>query len=207
MNGAYVVTDDAGNILVPDAGSSFDFAPAGPGVCRVYFVSYDDAISGLMAGNRIFDIDGCFALSNFVTINRDISGGGTVVLDNGSTETSICVGEGSDDLINVNLGGTVSGNTNRWIITDDAGNILALPSAPPFNLEGAGVGICNIYNVNFSGNITGLTTGGNIGALEGCYGLSNAVVVNRLVIDNSSSVSTLTYTCLLYTSPSPRDRG
>ena len=194
MNGAYVVTDDAGNILVPDAGSSFDFAPAGPGVCRVYFVSYDDAITGLMAGNRIFDIGGCFALSNFVTINRDISGGGTVVLDNGSTETSICVGEGSDDLINVNLGGTVSGNTNRWIITDDAGNILALPSAPPFNLEGAGVGICNIYNVNFSGNITGLTTGGNISALEGCYGLSNAVVVNRLVIDNSSSVSTLTYT-------------
>ncbi len=191
-NGEFVITDDSGNILGVGPSFPFDFTPAGPGICRVYFVSYDD-ITGLQMGGTIAGLDGCFAVSNFVTVSRSVSNGGTISLDGGATTTTICVGEGTLDQINVNIGGTQSGNINRWIITDADGNILGLPSAPPFNFEGAGPGVCSIYNVNYSGSLTGLAMGANISDLEGCFDLSNRVTVNRVTIDNSSSTSTLTY--------------
>ena len=191
-NGQYVITDDAGNILVADATFPFDFSAAGSGVCRVYFVSYDE-ITGLSAGESIFGLDGCFALSNFVIVSRDVTNGGTIRLDNNATETSICVGEGTVDLINATLSGTPAGNNNQWVITDDNNNILALPSAPPFNFEGAGPGTCLVWNVNTSGTLTGLAMGGNLSDLMGCYSLSNALTVNRITIDNSSSTSTISY--------------
>ena len=192
-NGQYVITDDAGNILVADATFPFDFTNAGPGVCRVYFVSFDD-ITGLSAGSSIFNLDGCFALSNFVIVSRDVSNGGTIILDNGATETTICVGEGVDDLIGATLtGGTTVGNNNRWVITDDNNNVLGLPSAPPFNFENAGPGTCLVWNLNSAGTLTGLAMGGNLSDLMGCYSLSNALVVNRITIDNSSSTSTISY--------------
>ena len=41
-------------------------------------------------------------------------------------------------------------------ITDEVGNILGLPAGPPFNLEGAGSGVCSIWYLVWDGNLEGL---------------------------------------------------
>ena len=81
---------------------------------------------------------------------------GDITLEDGNTSTSICVDGNPDPLEVVTSGGT-EGTERGWIITDDAGNILALPPAPPFDLDGAGPGVCQIWYVrydagNFGGN-------------------------------------------------------
>jgi len=191
-NGTFVITDEQGNILEVAAGPTFDFGNAPAGVCRVYFVGYDN-ITGLSAGGSISGLGGCYAVSNFVTVYRSVSSGGQITTDNGTTEVSVCVGDGFADLVNVNLFGSTAGATDQWVITDAAGNIVALPGAPPFDFDGAGTGVCYIWNINYGGNITGLDVGANVSGLVGCYSLSNSIVVNRYDFDSSASSSTLLY--------------
>ncbi len=191
-NGTFVITDDQGNILDVTAGPDFDFAGTPPGICRIYFVAHDN-ITGLAPGGTISGLGGCFALSNSITVFRSTTGGGSIATTGGMTDVTVCVSDGNPDLVDVVLSGSNTAGTDRWIITDDAGNILALPSAPPFDFEPTGVGVCNIYNVNFSGNISGLEVGLNIGNLEGCFSLSNSIVVNRFDFDTAASSSTLVY--------------
>ena len=66
-----------------------------------------------------------------------------------------------------------------YIITDDIGNILALPPAQPFDLDGAGLGNCFIYSVSYEPGFSGATVGNNISNLQGCFDLSNGLLVYR----------------------------
>ena len=105
--------------------------------------------------------------------------GGNITLTNngGGTQTTICV-DGTPDPLYVNLSGA-SGNNTQWVITDANLNILALPSAPPFDLDGAGAGTCLIWNVSFD-DIQGAAVGQNAGNLSGCFDLSNSITVDRV---------------------------
>ncbi len=191
-NGTFVITDDQGNILNVTSDPTIDFGNAGTGVCRVYFVGYDN-ITGLAAGGSIGSLSGCFALSNFVTVFRSQSSGGQLTGDGGFTEFSVCVGDGFSDLVNVNLFGSNTAGTDQYVITDSDGNILALPTAPPFDFDNAGTGVCLIWNINYGGAITGLSVGANVANLSGCFDLSNAITVNRYDFDSSASSSTIVY--------------
>ena len=176
-NTGIIITDNNGNILaLPGNVTSFDFAGTGAGICRIYNVGYNDAINGLSPGNTISDLGGCFALSNFITVFRSVTEGGSITTTGGETNVTICVSDGIADPIDVIISGANTSSDNRIIITDDQGNILALPSSLPFDFEPTGVGVCNIYNVNFSGSIDGLLVGGNIATLSGCFDLSNAII-------------------------------
>ena len=103
--------------------------------------------------------------------------GGVVTTSN--TSTTICVGDGVADNINVSITGNIGAN-NQWVITDTDLNILDLPGVSPFNFEGAGVGVCLIWNVAYSGIINGLTVGSNANNLQGCYSLSNSISITRI---------------------------
>ena len=104
-------------------------------------------------------------------------------ISGGSISTSdslvVCADDGNDDFIDVSLTGNVGANS-AWVITDDLGNILALPPAPPFNFEGAGAGTCLIWHVSYNGTLTGAEVGNNASDLEGCFSLSNPIPVERL---------------------------
>ena len=193
-NTGIIITDNNGNILaLPGNVTSFDFAGTGAGICRIYNVGYNDAINGLSPGNTISDLGGCFALSNFITVFRSVTEGGSITTTGGETNVTICVSDGIADPIDVIISGANTSSDNRIIITDDQGNILALPSSLPFDFEPTGVGVCNIYNVNFSGSIDGLMVGGNIATLSGCFDLSNAIIVNRFDFDSMGTNSTVVY--------------
>ena len=111
----------------------------------------------------------------------------------GETMASLCV-DGMADPIDVTVVGTPVGANNGWVITDrNTSEILALPPASQttFDLDGAGVGVCDIYYIRYEAGTTGLATGNTLADIAGCFDLSNPITVYR--------------TCLLYTSPSPRD--
>ncbi|MET1257878.1 hypothetical protein ABV409_00965 [Flagellimonas sp. DF-77] len=73
-NGTWVITDDQNNILgLPPtltAVEGVDFDAAGVGVCFIWYMRYEDGLTGLMAGNNVADLEGLYGLSNSIMVTR-----------------------------------------------------------------------------------------------------------------------------------------
>ncbi|GAB5399131.1 MAG: hypothetical protein Aureis2KO_07160 [Aureisphaera sp.] len=186
-NNGWVITDNAtGTILGLPPGPPFDLEGAGDGVCDIWYIRYEDGLTGLSAGQNVADLAGCFDLSNPITVNREGVSAPPIFITGspGNTEITICAGDGIDNPINITIDGTGIGANGGWIITDNAsGAILALPAAPPFNLDGAGPGVCDIWYIRYANGLSGLEVGENVTNLDGCFDLSNPVTVNRQGVD------------------------
>ena len=110
-----------------------------------------------------------------------VNGAAIEVTGTGATEISICTGDSLPDPIEVTIVGDGVGTNNGWVITDDAtGEILGLPMAPPFDLEGVDPGVCAIWYIRYEDGLTGLEAGSNVADLEGCFDLSNPILVDRV---------------------------
>ena len=177
-NSAWVITDADGNILALPEGPPFDLEGAGAGVCLIWHLSFEDGLTGAEVGANAADLEGCFSLSNPISVTRNEVNGGEIALADGSTEIEICAGDGVADPLDVTLAGAV-GTNSAWVITDADANILALPAGPPFDLEGAGAGVCLIWHLSFEDGLTGAEVGANAADLEGCFSLSNPISVTR----------------------------
>ena len=176
-NSAWVVTDDQGNILgLPPMPSVVDFDGAGPGTCLIWHLSFEDGLEGAEVGMNANDLQGCFSLSNPISVFRNQPEGG--VLEGGVYE--FCVGDGvADNVSGITLSGN-SGTNSAWVVTDEQGNILGLPPSPEaVDFDGAGVGVCLIWHLSFEDGLVGAEVGMNAGDLQGCFSLSNPISVNR----------------------------
>ena len=185
-NRAWIVTEEDGTIINPAAPSSVNFEGAGAGICRVYYIRYEN-VEGLVAGANISGLTGCFDLSNRISVSRieDCDTGGEPQCDvNGGTIsttddiTDLCVNDGAPSIVNFTVAGGIGPN-RAWIVTEEDGTIInpAAPSSVDF--EGAGAGICRVYYIRYE-NVEGLVAGANIDGLTGCFDLSNRISVSRI---------------------------
>lgn len=183
-NQTYVITDDAKNILgLPptlEAVMGVDFDGAGVGSCYIYHVTYTSGIEGLVQGGNLETLSGSFAVSNFVTVNRNALNAGT--LSGGPFMFSV---DGSADRVSgITLDETELTGTNQgYIITDADLNILGLPptieAVEGVDFDGAGIGLCLIWHITYEDGIVGLEAGANAADLDGFFALSNSVSVYR----------------------------
>ncbi len=189
---AYLITDDQNIILaVLDSVDRQDFNTAPEGICRVWGLAYggnllaeegQDAAAVALA-------DDCFDLSdNFITVIREIPEGGTVRALNGMTALNICPGDGNPDVIqfaNVNA----SGDNYAYLITDEDNIVLAVADGNSFDFEDAGVGVCRVWGLAYSGDLA-VVPGDNaaISILSSdCWDLSdNFITVTREVPEGGS---------------------
>ena len=129
----------------------------------------------------VTDANGCMKSGNISIIRpEDCNNPCEVmagIISTASPDT-ICAGDGQDDIITVQLSGN-QGPNNSWVITDESLNILELPSDNSFNFDGAGFGVCLIWNVAYDETISGLVIGQNLADLAGCQELSNSIRVVR----------------------------
>ena len=180
-----VVTDINGVIINTPGSDSINFEGAPEGTCLVYNIVYLDQETDISTGINVDSLGGCYALSNAITIIRDEVDGGSLLLDNGMTTIDVIVGDGVDEAINVNLTNNIGDNAT-WVITDSTGMILELPSAPPFNFENAGQGVCLIWNLSSNGSVSGLDIGSNVNDLVGCFHFSNEITVTRTLLEGGT---------------------
>jgi len=106
----------------------------------------------------------------------------SLVLDDGTNNTTICINDGIDEPVDIIFTDDGLGDESAWVITDIAGNILALPgNPPPFILDGAGEGECLIWIIHWCGTLSEpLTVGIN---------LPSVIADSDAVISNSISVT------------------
>jgi len=121
-----------------------------------------------VAGN-VNSLIGCFELSNAITVNKNGVAGGAIAIADGSTEITICAGDGISDIFDVDLDDNEG--SSIWVITDQNNLILDLSDGPPFDLEGEGGGVCFIRHLGFSGDLNGLEVGLNTNNISGCFDL------------------------------------
>ncbi|MEM8583577.1 MAG: T9SS type A sorting domain-containing protein [Bacteroidota bacterium] len=184
----FVITDAEGNILdIPEGEGPFDLNGAGPGTCLIWYLAYNPDIQGLEVGQNALDLSGCFDLSNSITVERNQPEGGEIQFESGSTDTTICAGDGVPDPLDVVQVSETSGSNFTFVITDGEGNILDIPSGNgPFDLDGAGGGTCLIWYLAFEDGLQGAEVGQNAGDLEGCFDLSNPLTVERNFTDGGT---------------------
>ncbi len=183
-NRGYVITDDAGTILgLPptlEAVEGVDFDEAGAGICLIWHIVYEDGLQGLEVGSNTSGLSGQYDLSNSLTVTRNGLNAG--VLTGGPYEFIV---DGAPDMVSAIAldDALLTGDTQTYVITDDAKNILGIPptleAVMGVDFDGAGVGSCYIFHLTYSGELSGLEGGQNLNDLSGNFALSNFVVVNR----------------------------
>lgn len=184
-NFTFVVTDENNQILGIPFGDSVNFEDAPLGACRLWGVSY--------AGDLLIEVDdiiteatlaeGCSSLSdNFVTVTRELPTGGTVSLDNGTNEATVCPGDGVDDVLTFVSEGSI-GENFAFVITDENGSILGFPASASVNFDGVPAGTCRVYGLTYSGSLIASIDDdiNNSDLSTGCSALSdNFITVTRL---------------------------
>ena len=183
LNRGYVITDGQNNILgLPptlQAVEGVDFDAAGVGLCLIWHITYGDGLNGLAAGNNVSDLDGAYALSNSISVNRNPNAG---TISGGPFNFTV---DGTPDMVSgITLDNSANTGANgTWVITDDQNNILGLPptlaDVEGVDFDAAGTGVCLIWYMRYEDGLTGLMAGNNVSQLEGLYGLSNSITVNR----------------------------
>ncbi|MCG8328398.1 MAG: T9SS type A sorting domain-containing protein, partial [Chitinophagales bacterium] len=174
-NSAWVVTDVNGNILgLPPTPSDVNFDGAGPGECLVWHLSYEDGLTGAEVGANAADLQGCYSLSNPISVFRIEVNGGMVMTEDGETEITVTVGDGIDDIIHFDSIDVV-GDQFTYVVTDDNNVILAVPGGDQVNFEGAGIGVCRVWGLAYTGNITAMPgdTASLVDLSDGCFDLSD----------------------------------
>ncbi|MFK8163428.1 MAG: T9SS type A sorting domain-containing protein [Lewinella sp.] len=154
-NFTFVVTDADNLVLSIPTGNSANFEDAPLGACRLWGVSYAGMLL-IEAGDDLTETilsDACFSLSdNFVTVFRELPTGGTVQLDNGATEATVCPGDGVNDVLTFVSEGSV-GDNFTFVITDENGSILGFPASASVNFEEVPPGTCRVYGLTYSGSL------------------------------------------------------
>ena len=182
----YVVTDTNDVVLAVVEGNSFDFEPAGTGICRVWgfaFVGETD----VMAGDTITNTNlatGCANLAdNFITVVREVPFSGAVTLADGSTSVDVCSGVATEPALEF-VSGPSAGNYIYVIVQADSFALLGVMDT--FNFNMAQAGSYDVYGLAYSGVLT-LLPGQNIFTTDlatSCFDLSdNSVTVNVERVD------------------------
>ncbi len=201
----FVVTDSANVILsIPD-GNTVNFEGAGLGNCHLWGVAYTGNLT-LQAGDTLTSVDAsdeCFDLSdNFVNVIRQRPEGGTVSLTGGGTSITLCPGDELSDVLSFDSTGTF-GSGFTYIITDADNMILAIPGGDSADLAPAGIGVCRVWGLAFTGDLVAevgdiLNT---VSLSDDCFDLSdNFITVNR-VEANGGTVSTPSGQTEVFTCP------
>ena len=183
-NSSFVITDDQNNILgLPGTMTDLegvDFDGAGVGVCFIWYIRYEDDLTGLEQGASTNNLEGTFDLSNSIMVSRNSIMGTTI---SGGPFTFVV--DGTADMVSgITLDDSnVNGLNTTWVITDADNNILGLPGTladvEGVDFDGAGAGICFIWHLTYGDGLTGLEQNANTSGLMGNFALSNSIMVTR----------------------------
>ncbi|MDT0552033.1 hypothetical protein [Urechidicola vernalis] len=182
-NSTFVITDNTGKILgLPPTMADLEgvnFDGAGAGVCLIWYLRYEDGLTGAEVGMNANDLMGVFSLSNSIVVTRNMPEAGT--LSGGPFTFTI---DGTPDYISgITTDANAMGTNSTFVITDDTGEILGLPGTMAdlegVNFDGAGTGVCLIWYLRFEDGLMGAEVGMNANDLSGCFSLSNSITVTR----------------------------
>jgi hypothetical protein len=176
-NKVWALTDNLFNVIsVRTNNSNFNLDPLAPGDYRIYHMSYADdvIVQGITNGSQL---EGCFDISNFIQLRlraKPIGGSISTV-----SPTTICVGDGVPDLVNVNISGNTGSFSRFGVVSLPSGNIVQSQLSSNINLNNLAPGNYNIYHLSYQDgvNLAGIS---NVSDVQGCFTASNPIAISAL---------------------------
>ncbi len=184
----YLVTDENNVILLISENDVIDFSQLPTGISRVWGLNFTGNLTATIGDNaaEVLLSDECYDLSNnFVTVNRREIAGGSVSIDGGATDTTLCVADGQPDLLVFDAAGT-SGDDYIFVVTDENNIILDFAIGGSYDFEGSGAGLARVWGLAFTGNLTAQPgdNAAEVPLADECFQLSdNFVTINRIALD------------------------
>ncbi len=178
----FVLTDQQDEIILSLGGNSLNFDVSNPGLIKVYGVSYSGEWTA-NAGRSIFgqDLsDECFDISdNFLSVNQIQVDGGTIQLEDGSSNAFVCKGGQADTLQFSQVG--AMGSNYTYIVTDLDSFVLGQADFfGRFDFDQVAEDTLLVWGVAYSGDfMSNIIDDGPITALalsDGCYDISDNVI-------------------------------
>lgn len=149
----YVMTDDDYNIIdIPDSNPPYNLDNGMPGITRIYNLAHNGAIGGLVAGNNLAQVRGCYSLSNEVIIDKVLPDAGEVQTTLGETRVEFCAG---DIIIDMEHTDITMGLSYSYVLTDDDGLVTAVfdeSETSSVAISGADASTCRIYGWSYDGS-------------------------------------------------------
>jgi len=182
----YIITNSNNRVIVPDViNPVIDFEGAAPGTYRVWGASITGPVTIGFNDDLLTTpvTDSCFQLSaNFITVIRQTPQGGSVFTSDTADAVNVIVGDSIPDEISfIRVGGSLSDFV--YVITDQNNIILDIFDGDTFDFEGADPGVCRVWGLAFTGNLTAMPGDtATVSALtDDCWDLSeNFVTVTRI---------------------------
>ncbi len=186
---AFVVTDEAGRVLLIEPGRSATLTISAQGICRVYGVSYTGLLT-IAIGDNINDTalsNDCYDLSdNFITVIKREVDGATISLVEGSNIS--CVVQGAAQPLVFSNTSMAEGSNYAYLVTDTSNVILAFFTNNSLDISNINARNLRVWGLSYSGNLSA-NIGDNAGtaALSNqCYDLSdNFIAITRKVVNGS----------------------
>ncbi|MBO3117810.1 T9SS type A sorting domain-containing protein [Winogradskyella sp. DF17] len=141
-NTGWIITDAAdGTILGLPTAPPFDLSAAPAGTCNIYKIAYENDLTGLMMQGNIANLDGCFDLSEPISVVRlegDVCAPEPCTISNTTLVSTLCVG--ADNLLVTVSFDVTNGSGSYELIdvdTDTAiGTLTAAETATGLTIEG-----------------------------------------------------------------------
>jgi hypothetical protein len=152
-------------------------------------LSFEDGLQGAELGLNANALVGCFDLSNPITVTRTGVDGGMVTTTDSLMMVNICVGDSIPDSIAFQT--NIVGGNYQFVVTDDNNVILGLPAGNIVDFEGAGAGVCRVWGLSFTGNLTAMVgdNAAEIALSDDCFALSSNFV--EVVRDTSGEACSI----------------
>ena len=188
----YLLTDENNIIQAIITGVRFDFEDFPAGNYRVWGLAYSGTLTAAVGQNAATNplSDDCYALSgNFVEINSIVPVPGEVALDSGENVITICPGDGNADVLTFDTTGFLN-TPFVFLITDEDGIVLAIEEGNTFDFEAAPAGICRVYGLSYTGNLT-TVVGDNINIsflADDCFEISSNFIEVRRQIPQGGTI-------------------
>lgn len=187
-NYTYIVTTPSEMILVALTGDNIDFEVSGVGSYRVYGVAHQGVLNARpMQQLRSLNTN-CLGFSdNYITIESTLPpSAGRVAFANGDTTSTICVGDGSPDLLTLTTTGVDTPYV--FVVTNTRDEILAAfpGTSATVDFDGSpSPDTCRVYGVSYSGNLS-IIPGRPLrsGVASGCNSISdNFITIEKVSPD------------------------
>ena len=177
----YFITNTEQVIVQVVNGNLLDVDDLPAGICYVYGLSYSGnflANLGDSLANTTLASD-CHQLSNnFITITKEEPIGGSIQSTAGETSVTFLLTDDVPDVLHLSKVGA-SSSPYQFIITDENNVVLGLSEADSIDFSGAGVGLCRVYGLAFTGifNVMIGDSLDNLTALSSdCFSLSDSFI-------------------------------
>ena len=175
-NGIFVLTDSLDNIIQFFTTTRIEFSDDVNGVCRIRHLAFKGNLMGLLPGNNINNIQGCYDFSNSITIYKQSIEASQITTGLGDS-IQLCINNPDDLNVDFSINSSPNSFESALLVTDLSGEIQFVSLDNSIDFAPFGESQLLVRHIVYDTDLLGLHVSANVQDLKGCFALSNSIYI------------------------------